>query len=79
MRFVDGEETGEKCPDCGHSLYFEMSFEDAFSYKTGHYTVDRPLIVCNKCDFEDDYEDEGELEYDEKQEVNNNGKERPED
>lgn len=66
MHFVDGDATGLECPKCGKPTYFEMSFIDQFSYKTGHYTSDRPLIVCSdeKCDFWEDINEHEEPEYD---------------
>lgn len=77
MTFSDGEKTGEFCK-CGQPLFYEMSFSDAFNHKTGHYTVDRPLIVCNGCDYVEDYEEDNEWTdiYDEKQVGENNGKDR---
>ncbi len=55
-RYQDGEKIGERRPKCGSDLEFEMSFRDAFSHSTGHYTTDRALKVCRQCDFTDDFE-----------------------
>ena len=62
MKFKDGEKTGNKCPECGKDLYYEMSFQDQFSYTTGHYTIDLPLIACNDCDYAEEYYEEEEEE-----------------
>lgn len=57
MTFRDGEEVEEReCPKCGAKLVYEMSFRDEFSYTTGHYTSDVPLIVCTKCDYTEEVE-----------------------
>lgn len=56
MEFKDNEETGEVCPDCDTNLVFEMSFKDCFSHKTGHYTIDFPIVVCPNCDYYHEYE-----------------------
>ena len=57
MKFKDGEDAGKKCKKCGADMVFEMSFRDCFSYTTGHYTTDLPLIVCPKCDEAEEFED----------------------
>lgn len=65
--FKDGDETGLECPKCGKKLLFEMSFIDQFSYTSGHYTSDRPLIVCEddvNCKFFEDYNPEEEYDGD---------------
>ena len=64
MKFKEDEKTGKDCPTCGKPTIFFMSFEDCFSHTTGHYTCDRPMIVCSDedCDYADDYEDE-DAEY----------------
>lgn len=62
MIFKDGEFTGENCPTCGAKLLFELSFRDCFSYKTGHYTTDCPIVICEKCDFYRDYLDESYID-----------------
>ena len=63
ITFKEGDLTGEDCPKCGKPLYYEMGFQDCFSYKTGHYTIDDPLIICNECDYVIGYEKQ-EVEYD---------------
>lgn len=50
------QETGELCPECGNKLLYEMSFQDRFSYTTGHYTTDFPVIACEECDYYTEYE-----------------------
>lgn len=50
--FKEGEKIPEaKCPKCGKQLEYGMSFRDAFNHKTGHYTVDVPVIACTECDY----------------------------
>ena len=48
-------------------MIFEMSFQDQFSYTSGHYTTDYPLNVCPKCDeyfeYEEDYPDDDGDDY----------------
>jgi len=55
----EGDEIGMDCPACSSPLVFEMSFQDMFNHKTGHYTIDRPMMVCSKegCEYCDDYEE----------------------
>lgn len=60
MKFKDEVDVGRDCPKCNKPLFFEMSFTDEFSHKTGHYTIDRPLIICQNCDYFEDYEYEEE-------------------
>ena len=55
----DGDEIGKDCPVCGKPMHFFMGFQDCFSHKTGHYTTDRPMAICQDpdCDYAEDYED----------------------
>jgi len=64
MSFKEGEKLEEVCPKCGKDLVFEMSFQDQFSYSSGHYTIDVPLKVCESCDYSEEVESEG-VDYDE--------------
>ena len=61
MKFKNGEESEIECKQCQTKMIYEMSFKDQFSYTSGHYTTDLPLLVCPKCDYNEDYE-VGELE-----------------
>ena len=64
-KFKDGDETGHECPKCGKKLMFEMSFMDCFSNISGHYTTDRPIMVCEddiNCKFFEDYIPEDEYD-----------------
>ena len=57
--FSDGERSGKECPKCEYEMVFELSFQDQFSYTTGHYTTDVHLVVCPNCDYSEEYfEDE---------------------
>jgi hypothetical protein len=56
--YKDGEETEHECKDCKVKMFFEMSFKDCFSYTSGHYTVDCPILVCPQCNKIEDYEGE---------------------
>lgn len=56
MSFKDGEDAERDCPKCGKPMEYEMSFTDQFSYKTGHYTSDRPIVVCTECEYFEEYE-----------------------
>lgn len=56
MSFKDGEQSEVECPKCGNPLLFEMSFKDRYSYSTGHYTVDYPILACPNCDYTQEYE-----------------------
>ena len=56
MGFVEGKETEILCPKCKkHNLIMEMSFMDNFSYTTGHYTTDIPILYCESCEYSEDY------------------------
>lgn len=57
MGFVEGEKSEKICPKCGASLYYETTFMDCFSYKTGHYTVDVLILACEKCDYSEEIEE----------------------
>jgi hypothetical protein len=50
---IDGEPTGDLCPDCNEELYYYCGFIDCFSHTTGHYTIDSWMKVCNnpECKF----------------------------
>lgn len=75
-KFKDDEEVGKDCPVCGKPLIFFMSFEDCFNHRTGHYTVDRPMIVCSDDDCEyqgEDYVSDEQREYEEEWERQNSG------
>lgn len=55
MIFKEDEEVENRvCPKCGGKLFYEMGFQDCFSHSSGHYTVDVPLIVCDKCDYSEE-------------------------
>lgn len=58
MTFRDGEDAEKDCPKCGKPLYYFMSFTDQWSYTSGHYTTDFPMLVCESCDYDEEYEDE---------------------
>lgn len=51
----DGDKLGRECPKCGLELEFYLGFEDAFSYKSGHYTKDVPMAICSdeKCGYDE--------------------------
>lgn len=52
MKFKEGEKIEDRvCPKCGGDLFYEMSFQDMFSYSSGHYTIDVPVIACEKCNY----------------------------
>jgi hypothetical protein len=55
MTYKDGEETQLKCKKCGSKMIYEMSFQDCYSYSSGHYTIDCPILYCKKCDIAIDY------------------------
>jgi hypothetical protein len=54
----DGDVVDKVCPKCKAPMLFEMSFRDAFSYTTGHYTTDRPIIACSVCEYFEEYHNE---------------------
>jgi RNase P subunit RPR2 len=60
MTFQDEKLTGELCPDCDEPLYYEMNFSDTWHPVHGHDTIDRPMIVCYKCNYAEDYEEDCE-------------------
>jgi len=56
MVFVEGQETEKLCPKCKkHNLITEMSFRDNFSYTTGHYTTDIPILYCEGCEYVEEF------------------------
>ncbi len=64
MTFRENEILQDRvCPKCGGQLFYEMSFRDQYSYTSGHYTIDVPVIVCEECEFCEEYETE-EIDYD---------------
>lgn len=61
MTFSDGEQVEDEfCPKCNTPLFYEMSFQDIWSDRSGHYTVDVPLKVCKKCDYNEVIEESDE-------------------
>jgi hypothetical protein len=58
MKFKNGDKAEGFCPKCGASLFYETSFRDCFSQRSGHYTVDVPIIACEKCDYAEEIEPE---------------------
>ena len=66
-QFKEGEESDILCSKCNVKMIFEMSFQDRFSYETGHYTTDLPIVFCPSCDQTEAYYDyyaEGDEEDD---------------
>jgi hypothetical protein len=61
----EGDASDKECPKCKTPLVFEMSFQDQWDYRRGHYTTDFPVLVCPTCDYCEDFageEDEYERE-----------------
>ncbi len=56
----DGDKLGRECPRCNkHELEFYMGFADRWSDRSGHYTVDVPMIICpdEECGYEEGYDE----------------------
>jgi hypothetical protein len=66
MSFFEGEKVDDRvCPKCGKDLVFEMGFTDQFNHIAGHYTVDKPIISCENCDYWEDFEEDYNEDFDE--------------
>lgn len=55
----DGDEVGEDCPKCDTPLVFAIAIQDGWNYSNDrHTTTEIPMMVCNNCKYQKEYEPE---------------------